>query len=262
MRNVLIVHDVGHGNWNEIENKECTVFFDIGAGKYYGKEDIRALIQKVDLERIERLIIVISHWDVDHYHALFDMEKSELKKIEKVIAPTPPANKLGEIPRTIVRVIELLKGEGINIEYIPKTKKIYKTTQKVEIHFSQLINSDVSLYRTTGAKNKNLDSIVLYYEGSDKSMLLTGDNYYDKVYEFILAHRKINKLIMVVPHHGGLAGKFKQGDWTRLSTEMVICSWGVNNYGHSSTKLKKLFNGTFSNFQETNGTGSKKIALN
>ncbi|KYG57880.1 ComEC/Rec2 family competence protein [Planococcus maritimus] len=261
MSDVLIVHDVGHGNWNQIKSDEYTVFFDIGADKYYGKEDIRALIQKSGLEETERFSIVISHWDVDHYHVLFKMEKSELRKIEKVIAPTPPANIKGETPKTIARVIELLEDENICIEFIPKSRKLDNSTQKVEIHFSCVINSYISLYRTTGAKNKNLDSIVLYYEGNDKSIVLTGDNYYNKVYEFILAPRTINKLIMVVPHHGGLAGKFIPRDWASLSTETVICSWGINNYGHSLTKLIKVFNGTFSRIEETNGTGSIQTYL-
>jgi beta-lactamase superfamily II metal-dependent hydrolase len=261
MSEILIVYDVGHGNWNEIRNKDYRLFFDIGASKYYKEKDLRSLIQRANLKTKSKVTIVISHWDVDHYHVLFGMEKSELQRIEKVIAPEPPKNKNGNVPNTIDKAIKLLENEGVVTELVPKSKKTNKSTRKIELHVSQSIKSNIILYRTTGAKNKNLDSIVLYHHSSNKSVLLTGDNYYDKVYEYILANKKIDGLVMVVPHHGGKAGKFVKRDWKAIPIETVVCSWGDNNYGHSLNTLKKVVGNTFHKIEETNNTGSKQILL-
>ena len=58
---------------------------------------------------------------------------------------------------------------------------------------------------------------MLSVEGNDSIGLLTGDHSYRQIYK-VISNSKIEKpYVMVVPHHGGNAGKFDEALWSTVS---------------------------------------------
>ncbi|MCU4963724.1 ComEC/Rec2 family competence protein [Bacillus paranthracis] len=77
--------------------------------------------------------------------------------------------------------------------------------------------NNFELFRSTDGSNINQSGIVLSVEGNDSIGLLTGDHSYRQIYK-VISNSKIEKpYVMVVPHHGGNAGKFDEALWSTVS---------------------------------------------
>lgn len=75
-----VVRNVGQGNWNEVcFNDNVKIVFDAGAPMTATKEEIKKIIgNRSSLYPDSKPILILSHWDKDHYHALIGMSDSEL----------------------------------------------------------------------------------------------------------------------------------------------------------------------------------------
>lgn len=81
--NQVIVRNIGQGNWNEIKsNERFTLIFDAGTIYTTKRIDVFRLIGDRDNQyQKSNPIIIISHWDVDHYHFLIGFQDDTIKSI-------------------------------------------------------------------------------------------------------------------------------------------------------------------------------------
>lgn len=86
----LKIVNCSHGNWNEVHAYNRRYFYDLGAGLNLTKLDIdnfsrlrfsQSLIVNQDLTNTYKNIVIISHWDKDHYQSLFNINDHDLKKL-------------------------------------------------------------------------------------------------------------------------------------------------------------------------------------
>jgi len=76
----IAVRNVGQGNWNELlDGDKVLVVYDIGANRNARRDVIDALFKtrEDDLMRYKP-ILVLSHWDIDHYICLKGLTSSQI----------------------------------------------------------------------------------------------------------------------------------------------------------------------------------------
>lgn len=69
----LLVRDVSQANWNELldGNNITRIVYDIGAELHANQAIVRGLFNsRFDTLKRDKPILVISHWDIDHYQCL------------------------------------------------------------------------------------------------------------------------------------------------------------------------------------------------
>lgn len=225
----LTVVDCGHGNWNEITTATDRVIYDVGASRWFTKAQVRTLVSGRKIEKETRSIsIIISHWDVDHYHALLEFESAELAKLRVVFIPS-------QVPdtQTYKRVFKLLTDHAV---VLAAQQPAARSGTSREILLKQHWHKGIfTMFRATPGRSRNQTGIVLGVRGRRAVALLTGDHHYDKV---LVAARMVGTYghqpcVLVAPHHGGLAGNPSAADWlTAFSSLTTLISCGANSHGH------------------------------
>ena len=105
----LTVVDCGHGNWNEIKTPTDRLIYDVGASRRFTATQVRNLVAGRNIANETREVsVVISHWDVDHFHALLKFQPAELAKLRAVFVPS-------QVPdtQTYKNVKKLLDDNGV-----------------------------------------------------------------------------------------------------------------------------------------------------
>jgi beta-lactamase superfamily II metal-dependent hydrolase len=176
------VRNVGHGNWNEVlfENV-IKIVYDAGGPLYASKEEILKIIGDRNIIYPQsKPILILSHWDKDHYHSLIGMSIEELKNnfssfICRTIRPNITSRLL------YGKLLEALGSK--NIYAINFTKKNSKRR-----HFSKYMSfgNMIFLYNSQYSKNRNISSLLLLIKTKDNSMLLTADAHYEHISRDIL----------------------------------------------------------------------------
>lgn len=195
----LIVRNVGCGNWNEIKNDDKAIIYDLGADIKFSDSKMRNIIKQSSVGN--EYIGIISHWDLDHYRAILDMEEKELLNMKGIVIPTLTANTF-QFQKTIDRITTL------NIPIIkvnPSVRVIKRRVTLKKVHkFGK-----IDIYRSCDGANINQSGIVLVVRGESKNAVLTGDHHYSQLRDSVFQDIDLNKqLVFVVPHHGGNAGSF------------------------------------------------------
>lgn len=227
----VVVRNVGQGSWNElfVDNK-LKLIFDIGTS-YQAK---RVQVEKLNLGR-EELIqkdkpgVIISHWDIDHYHCLIPMSDETLSSIQffcfRNYLPTLTSRKIYS------RIRELLSSKNVYpIEPFPKAEKGlgYAPLKKIKND-----SKNVIFYNSCKHQDRNQNAICLAIRKSKSSVVLPADTHYKQISKSILPDLGYeNEHYLIVPHHGGKAGNFlyKIDKSSKLKTAIV--SVGRNSYGH------------------------------
>ncbi|MEK5071449.1 hypothetical protein [Sporosarcina sp. FSL K6-1508] len=255
----VIIRDVGHGNWNEIRFGNTRIIYDIGAQKEWPANRIQSIIDAAKFKKNEEIYIFISHWDVDHYHAILKLNKSQLKQVKGFFAPTLRNPRT----QTMNRVLERLNDAGISVSTIPFSIKKNKG-RKIELQLAYGGNR-LKVFRSTKTTSTNLNSIVLSLVTNSKSVLMTGDQNYEKLHDFVISSKPPTMpMIMVMPHHGGFAGNLDTKKWGIIHLDEIIISYhDSNSYGHplaiNRTRAETLL--VTKPVLYTNGTGNKTFNI-
>lgn len=225
----LTVVDCGHGNWNEIKTATDRVIYDVGASRWFTKAQVRALVAGRSIANETRSIsVVISHWDVDHYHALLEFEPAELAKLRVVFTPS-------QVPdtETYRRVLKLLTAHGVVLAaQQPASRSGTSREIVLERHWH---NGIFTMFRATPGRSRNQTGIVLGVRGQREVALLTGDHHYDKVLAAAakMATYSQQPCVLITPHHGGLAGDPSAAAWLAVFSSLTTpISCGANSHGH------------------------------
>ena len=231
----LTVVDCGHGNWNEITTTSDRVIYDVGASRWFTKAQVRDVVAARRIENESRpTTVVVSHWDVDHYHALLEFRPNELAKLRVVFVPSQVPN-----TETFRRVFQLLKHSGVQVASLQPASRSGGSREIVlEPHWQRGI---FTMFRATPGRSRNQTGIALGIHGPREVALLTGDHHYEKVLSAAtkMANYGRHPCVLVTPHHGGLAGEPSATGWlayfSRLTTPI---SCGANSYGHPNAGVE------------------------
>ena len=230
----LIVVNCGQGNWNEIHTRSETLIYDLGASSNFTQTQVKDLVnRRFSAFSKNKINIIISHWDMDYFQSLKYLTANHLAKVNAVYGPDnlPPSNVYNDAMDNLLR-------NSISYYLIPPT--ILRNGNRIDLN---LLSSSktVDIFRATRGSSRNQTGIVLAVKGKFKTALLTGDHHYPKIFYAIKSRYVDRKIILVVPHHGGIAGNLSVDDWQNEFAS-VICSISVgdNAYGHPNQNLSKL----------------------
>lgn len=225
----LTVVDCGHGNWNEIKTGSDRLIYDVGASKVFTKTQIRKLVaSRAIASETLPITVVLSHWDIDHYHALLEFSTLELNRLRVVVMPSQVPN-----TATFKRVDALLKKHQVPLIALSPAPNLTGSRTIVLKQYSQ--HGIFTLFRATSGRSRNQTGIVLGINGRKNIALLTGDHHYEKIIDVVTkeAAYKQRDCVLVAPHHGGNAGNSFPPPWLNFfSSITTVISCGKNTYGH------------------------------
>jgi hypothetical protein len=184
------VYYAGDGNASKVFSKGSpakipSIWFDYGCGSH---ADISVVANVLENERGDDDVIVISHWDLDHSNCLGYINK----RVRSLIA----AN---EMPTTIRRekIIAHLASLGTD------THTLGFGTRKGLLELDRLQFGNVEIWKPSKDSDRNKSSYVLFSKNV-ASLVLAGDQHYAPICNSISPLALNN---MLLPHHGGCAGK-------------------------------------------------------
>lgn len=258
------INDTGQGNWNEIiESEHAKLIYDIGTNIKNNDVKLRQMIEnRINEYEKSKPILVISHWDLDHYNLLKAMTDDELKKcfsgfIIKNITPSVSSQKIAS------RLIKL----GIPVITV---KDYIRTSKKAQIMHQYIDFGLCILYIGEKSRNINYSGIALTVRGMYGVIVLTGDISLAQA-SFITndcyanMHEK-KKLNIVVPHHGGdypakKYREFKVPSNSETNIAAISVDANNNNYGHPAQKIIKIFEDLHFSIKRTDKEGTLILEL-
>lgn len=227
----LIVRDVGCGNWNEVKGDDFFLIYDLGGDIKFTDSEMETIFDEAKINR--PFIGIISHWDLDHYRSLLDLDDSQLKLMKNIVVPS-------KMPRTLQlqSALRRLRRLRIRVDTIPPSMKIGR---KIELISQGRVNN-IELFRSSDGANINQSGIVLTIEGANKIAVLTGDHHYPQIYNAVLKVKSLKPYELVVPHHGGNAGNFDLTLWSSITFSSGALSTKSGRYRNlPQTKVHNFF---------------------
>lgn len=235
------VNNVGQGNWNEVrENNETRIVYDMGARLNAPKIEVDALINKI-VPRYNNLstkpIMILSHWDKDHYHALLGLNDEQIGLFGKYMfvgnPPTATAKKAyNKITNFCSNVTEIKPGT--------KRRGMPSLPERVTMP-----NNTFDLYLGQIDSNRNLASFQLFIRTPKSNVLLCGDGGWFQINHIISEEAALFEqdveCNIVVPHHGSGVDKTYYGfvlpKQMKAGAAIISVEKQNNIYGHPSQPL-------------------------
>lgn len=220
----VIVRNVGQGNWNEVWlNSQLEFVHDIGASTKASHGECRRIIRTSGL-RAQTPVLLISHWDIDHYHVLIAMEPNEIQQFRLAFVPSLL------LSNTSKRALELLKKELRHRLHILPFAPGRRVKWKVSL-VTACGGKGYRVFRGEHSSDTNKAGLALAVWGCDDTALLPGDHHYHQVFDDMMASLPDGKQIhMVTPHHGGRAGRMPD-HLCKGYAGRAVTSVGQNSYG-------------------------------
>lgn len=255
----LITRNVGQANWNEIWiGNTMQWIYDIGASLHASRHEVERTLnlRKRTLQR-DKPILVLSHWDIDHFHCLSCMDKVDIKNsFSKFVCMD--AMKSITSKRTYNTIITALGYKNVYC------LKPVNRTNGISMH---LWNRCGNIAFYVGEKNRNINycALCLFVSGAYKSSNLTGDirliqakDIYDRE---IKKQLSTSKHVLIAPHHGGDNKKcFRR--YSSPTNEVVISVGYNNDYNHPSPHMLSYLNRLCNNnIKRTDQDGDITISL-
>ncbi|GAA3934321.1 hypothetical protein GO495_29815 [Chitinophaga oryziterrae] len=250
-RTRLIIKDVGQGSWTEIEvDKKLTLIFD--AGTYYSTKASKVTSMYGNRDSSYQTDcpgLIISHWDVDHYHFLKVMTDATISSLKFILCRnfTPSL-----MSRVIFSRLAKLNKNLISISADIRTVSVKETPL-----FPYYDNKRFTIFNSGYSRSRNKNGLSLLIRTATKSVLLTGDQHYGQFDHFVIpsylnyGHRHY----LIVPHHGGNAGSYNFNLQQKVKKGDAIISVGSNTYGHPLPSILKCLRAASFNIRRTDIVG-------
>jgi beta-lactamase superfamily II metal-dependent hydrolase len=233
--NQVTVFDVGQGSWNKISSDDTVTYFDMGASVYYSYDKLRTLLD-LNFKKNIKTSVIISHWDIDHYNLLNVMTDDELKSICCIFIPN---KSISLTSKKIAKKLLTVCSYVVTIEE-SKMRKRSRFISMDEV-FS---NKSFKLFTGESSSSKNKSGLLLVLFGKQENVVLSADhsNYqvFNDVYDSFDNLLKSKPTNIIVPHHGGNAGSFKNIVHV-VNPNRAIVSTGKNNYGHPFNNTRMFY---------------------
>ncbi len=220
----VVVKNVGQGNWNEVySDNKCCLIFDIGASIFLNNLEMREIVDN-SMAFMYKPSLILSHWDIDHYIALFQVPNTRLSKLCCAFFPIELPNLTSQ--RAYHRLYHYCPYT------VPYSASNYKK-QKRRIGMEKIFeDKNFALFRGEKSSDRNKSGLSIAVWNEDNCMILPGDHHYHQVFDDIYNSIPENLTVnMVVPHHGGHAGKIRIPQ-NLFSVGLGVISTGKNHYGH------------------------------
>ena len=237
----LKVNNVEQGNWNEIQaDGEPYLMYDIGTnafGSHVSQDIQRQLLLHPFRTDIEALFV--SHWHADHFNILTGMNPVELSHIKQLICTSYIPNLTAF---NIMMSFNLSPNASLTVLNHSRSRKCRKLT---------LVSGKMNVFVHSQVKsNPNNSGILLFFNGQQNCVTLTGDANYSTVKEVtndsIAEFNSRGGYYLVVPHHGGDAKRFTCSMDRRVIKTEAIISVGLNNpYHHPDAYVVSSLQGHF-----------------
>jgi beta-lactamase superfamily II metal-dependent hydrolase len=226
----LIIKCVGQGSWNEFSIEgNVKVVYDIGTSYLHSKQTVKNLmsLREGDYQK-SKPIIILSHWDVDHYHMLLEASDETIKAVKVFIYRSLVPNKTS---KKLVERFQNLNPDALCPVHEEPPPAGKQTSDKLE----KLYGDTYGFYIFNGSKNKdrNKAGILLVLKTHTQVVVLGADFYYEQINKYVLPsfHYKHDHYL-IVPHHGGEAGKFIYDNLYSVCKDSIISVGGKYSYNH------------------------------
>lgn len=234
----IVVKNIGQGSWSEIKiDGKHQLIFD--AGTHYSTKTDQVIAMYGDSDLVyqdDKPGLIISHWDVDHYHFLKAMHDSTIRAFKFILCRD-------FVPSLMSRVV-FSRISRLNPNCIALPADSRKTSIRETPLFDCYDNQRFTIFNSGESRNRNKDGFSLLIRNSIASVLLAGDQHYRQFDLFVVPKYLNYKHVhyMVVPHHGGNAGTFTYSLDPKVRRGKAIISVGRNQYGHPFSKVMKCLN--------------------
>jgi hypothetical protein len=226
------IRNVEQANWNELYvDRKPWIIYDAGAPVHASREMVLSMIHDREaLYKNDSPGLFVSHWDVDHYHSLVAMSDDTIQRFAYFMCrdhlPTLTSRML------FGRFSSLLPPE--KIFSIPAGPRVKGPTPLTLISDT---DNQVLIFRGHEHKDRNKSGLVLVIRTANSNVIFSGDAHYRQLSEHVLPHVGYPGIhYLVVPHHGGNAGKFTYHLESKAKVKSAIISVGKNSYGHPFKK--------------------------
>jgi beta-lactamase superfamily II metal-dependent hydrolase len=227
-------YNVGQGNWNEISfDDQLIITYDFGSSssQVLGRllksitraRRVREILEKIVHEEIKK-ILIISHWDTDHYIGINSLTDAQIQLFEYCIVPARIENE------TTRRVYNRLEQHS---RVIPITMNERQVGNGHAHRLTPIYDgSTLKLYKGTKCYDRNKRGLVLSVHAQNDDFVFPGDHHYEQLMSYVLPNCTNTKFNMVVPHHGGRAGAYQLIEPASIprASDAVISTGG--RYGH------------------------------
>jgi len=251
----IVVKNVGQGNWNEIySDGKCCVIYDLGSSIHLKNSEIKNIIHN-SMAFEDRPSLVISHWDIDHYKAIFQAKNEQLNKICCVLCPS-------ELPNlTSKRAFDVIRKNCnfINTLSPIKTRKV-KRKVSVELEYKY---SNFLIFNGEKSSDRNKSGISIVVWNKTSAIILPADHHYFQIFNDMYGHIPLGREINIItPHHGGKAGNPNVYIGKISNANIAITSTGKNSYGHPDDNNRKILSKIGFSWMRTDNVGKDiKIKL-
>lgn len=228
----IIVKNVGQGNWNEIySGNKCEIIYDLGASIHYSSLEVKKIVKSTDAF-LDRPSLIISHWDVDHYKAIFQIESTLINHLCCVLCPSNLPNLTSE------RAFRILQDNCIYINAIsPSYSRKIKSRVSLELMYEF---SNLYLFRGEKSSDRNKSGLSIALWNKRGAVILAGDHHYSQIFRDIYSKIPSGlELNIITPHHGGEAGKLDRFIGKIPMVNKAVTSTGKNSYGHPKDENRK-----------------------
>lgn len=255
----LKVRDVNQANWNEIlEGDIIKLVYDIGAKTDAKKDEVQAVFNsREELLKRDKPILIISHWDLDHFHCLRYINSQTIREcFSKFICVD--AMKSLTSHNTYCKILAALGNK--NVYCIQPANR----TNGITMHLWESVGN-VSIYYGEKSININYSGLCVFVKGMQRSVNFTGDirliqakDVYDKELQKGIT---TNSHVLIAPHHGG-ENESKHRVYSNPTTEVVISVGANNRYGHPSKYMLSYLQSLCNNkLYRTDCNGDVKISI-
>jgi beta-lactamase superfamily II metal-dependent hydrolase len=230
----LIVRNIGQGSWNEfVANDRPEIIFDIGVSHTTKRSEVRKLMSPRDKDyQQSKPIIILSHWDVDHYHMLLEAEDETIKSIKYFIHRSIIPNKKS---KDVISRFNRLNPAAL-IPVIEKSAAPKRSADDLEVYMK--IASSFTIYNGSQNTDRNKGGLLLTYKSAKLAVVCAADFHYSQINDFVLPDLNYkHNHYLIVPHHGGEAGKIKY-IIKDANYKDAVMSVGNNTYGHPFQTVK------------------------
>ena len=251
----VVINDVGQANWNEIHvGNQVKIVYDIGAPIRAKKGEINKYINDYYSKyNNSNPLLIISHWDLDHYHCLLQMDDNQLRLFSGVICVNKVKSLIAE--KTLWKIIGVMGRKRVTC--ISNPPRSYKPFPYPNL-FGRI--GCLSIYICERSRNINHSGIIMSVDGCCCRVICTGDSTLSQACTVLnISNKKeIIEHILVVPHHGGY---YSNSNYANYMVPFGICgkeaiiSVGLNDYGHPDYRTMNLLKSEFRKISRTDFDG-------
>lgn len=224
------IYNIGHGNFIALgdSNKDTKIVYDIGTPY---KAELSQYAAKKIMETINPDLVIISHWDSDHYLGAFQADSNiyDATWVAVMIIDEGYIN--------AKRIINYLACRHLIALISP-------TDPSIPQPFAEYSNGGykIQLFRGSGTSSPitpiNCHGIAIRIESRNVTTLMCGDIPYDCLPDSIVKNNNYD--YMVIPHHASNMSRKSYNSLRTISSikHPIICVNGDEELGHTKVSVE------------------------